>query len=124
MKRARHQTPHDGRDRSPTDAIEAYLLVHAHHQQAHREAENLCARMPWLTTAQAEDLTRHYLRQRIDLTRRMLLTTTERATQLRQEYETRYALLRRSLLKRHAACASAVLACVGGITTLACLLTR
>ncbi|WP_280885339.1 hypothetical protein [Streptomyces sp. LBL] len=108
----------------PTDTIEGYLLAHTHHQQAHREAEHLCARMPWLTSAQAEDLTRHYVRRRIDLTGQMLLTTTERAAQLRQEYEDRYAALRGDLLRRHAVCACALLACAGGVTTVACLLTR
>ncbi|MCL6732204.1 hypothetical protein PWE32_08190 [Streptomyces neyagawaensis] len=73
----------------------------------------MCARMPWLTTAQAEDVTAHYLRRRMDLTRQILLATTERAGQLREEYETRYAALRRSLLRRHAACACALLACAG-----------
>ncbi|WP_338895299.1 hypothetical protein WBG99_05900 [Streptomyces sp. TG1A-60] len=124
MKRGRHEAPLDGRDGLPTDAIEGYLLARTHQEQALREAEDLCARMPWLTTAQAEDVTHHYLRRRIDLTRRILLSTTERAAQLQEEYETRYALLRRSLLKRHAACASAFLACSGGISTLICLLTR
>ncbi|MDL5199303.1 hypothetical protein [Streptomyces sp. ALI-76-A] len=106
------------------NTVEGYLLARTHHDQAEREAEALCARMPWLTTAQAEDVTRHYLRQRVDLTRQMLLTTTERAAQLRQEYEDRYAALRRDLLRRHAACACAVLACTGGVSTLVCLLGR
>lgn len=106
------------------DEAEGYLLAHAHHDEARLEAEELCARMPWLTAAQAEEVTRHYIRQRIDLTRRMLLGTVERAAQLRQEYETRYAALQRDLLKRHAAGACAVLACVGGVCGLASLLSR
>ena len=114
----------EGRRGELANTIEGYLLVRTHHDQAHREAEELCARMPWLTAAQAEDVTRHYLRQRIDLTRQLLQDTVDRAAQLRQEYETRYAALRRDLFKRHAACASAVLACAAGIGTLASLLTR
>jgi len=124
VKHGRHQAPHDGHDSTLTDTIEGYLLARAHHDQAHREAENLCARLPWLTTAEAEDVTRHYVDQRIDLTRQMLLSTTERATQLRQEYVDRYAVLRRDLLKRNTACARAVLACAGAVSTLVCLLTR
>lgn len=80
--------------------------------------------MPWVTAEQAEDLTRHYVRRRIGLSRQTLLATVQRADELRQEYESRYAALRRDLLKRHAACAAAVLACAGGMSTLACLLTR
>ncbi|MGW0333237.1 hypothetical protein ACWD0J_15430 [Streptomyces sp. NPDC003011] len=106
------------------NTVEGYLLARTHHDQAQREAEDLCARMPWLTSAQAEDVTRHYLRQRIDLTRQMLLTTTERAGRLREEYEDRYASLRRELLKRHAACACAVLACTAGVSTLMYLVGR
>ncbi len=106
------------------DEAEGFLLARAHHEQAHREAEALCARLPWLTTVQAEDVTHHYVRQRIDISRQVLLATVQRAAELRQEYEARYAALRRALLKRHAAGACAVLACAGGVGTLACLLSR
>ncbi|MFF6779681.1 hypothetical protein [Streptomyces sp. NPDC012510] len=116
------QASHD--ESALADAVEGYVLARTHIEEAHREAEDLCARMPWLTAAQAEDITRHYVRQRVDITRRMLLATTERAAGLRREYDDRYAVLRRDLLRRHAACASAVLACAGAISTLACLLTR
>ncbi|GAB2864271.1 hypothetical protein GCM10027074_34480 [Streptomyces deserti] len=110
--------------RTLADEAEGYLLAHLHHDQARREAEELCAAMPWLTATQVEELTRHYVRRRIDLTRRMLLDTARRADELRQEYEDRYATLRHDLLKRHAACACAVLACAGGVSTLAGLLAR
>lgn len=106
------------------DTIEGYLLARAHHEEAAREAEELCALLPWLTSTQAEDVRRHYVRQRIGLTRRMLRATVDRAAELRQEYEDRYAALRRALLRRHAACASAVLACAGGLGALAGLLSR
>jgi hypothetical protein len=119
-----HDAPPDGRDSAPADTIEGYLLARTHLDQAEREAESLCARMPWLTAAQAEDVTHHYVRTRLDLTRQMLLSTTERAAQLRQEYEDRYAALRRDLLKRRAACATALLACAGAVSTLGCLLAR
>jgi hypothetical protein len=123
VKHGRHGAPHDEKS-ALADEVEGYLLARTHHDQARREAEDLCARMPWLTAAQAEDLTHHYIRQRIDLTRQMLRFTARRAVQLRQEYESRYATLRRDLLKRHAACASAVIAGAGGMSTLACFLTR
>ncbi|MEU9057027.1 hypothetical protein AB0D37_42790 [Streptomyces sp. NPDC048384] len=123
----KHQ-PHDAPPGDPDSALageaEGYLLARAHHDQARREAEDLCARMPWLTAAQAEDVARHYTRKRIDLTRQMLLSTVERASQLRQEYETRYAALRRDLLKLHAAGVCAALICLGGAGALASLLSR
>ncbi|BCL18262.1 hypothetical protein ACPCBX_06265 [Streptomyces tuirus] len=111
------------RDSGLADEAEGFLLARAHHDQARREAEDLCARMPWLTTAQVEELTGHYVRRRLDVTRDLLLATASRAGKLRQEYEARYASLRRALLKRHAAGVCAVLVCLGGANALARLLT-
>jgi hypothetical protein len=135
MRRRAHTAPHigpvdrgdrDGRGhgRLLADDVEGYLLACAHHEQARREAADLCAGLPWLTAAQAEDVTRHYVRRRGDITRRMLLDTVERAAQLRQEYEARYAALRRDLLKRHAAGACAVLVCAAGVSAFVCLVGR
>ncbi|WP_234312012.1 hypothetical protein [Streptomyces griseus] len=124
MRRLGHRAPREEGDGELAATVEGYLLAHSHQEQARREAESLCARMPWLTTAQAEDVSRHYVRQRIVLTRQMLRSTVERADQLRQEYEERYAALRRDLLKRHAACASAVLACAVAVSTAASLFSR
>ncbi|GGL62881.1 hypothetical protein GCM10010129_03150 [Streptomyces fumigatiscleroticus] len=124
MRHGGHDTPPGDRDDVLADEVEGYLLARTHHDRAVREAAELCARLPWLTTGQAEDLTRHYLRQRTELTRRMLNGTVERAAQLREEYENRYADLRRALLTRHAVCACAMLACASGVGTLVCLSTR
>ncbi|WP_330461551.1 hypothetical protein OIB37_34585 [Streptomyces sp. NBC_00820] len=96
---------------SVANEVEGYLLLHAEREQAEREAAALCARLPWLTTGQAEDLTRHYTEQRLGLTRQALQVTADRAKRLRGEYETRYAELRQTLLKRHVACASLLLVC-------------
>lgn len=124
MKRGRHEAP-AGEPRSVlADETEGYLLAHAQREQAQREAEDLCARMAWLTTAQAEELTGHYVRRRLDVTRQLMLGTVRRAEELRQEYETRYADLRRALLRRHAAGACAVLACAAGVSALAGVLPR
>ncbi|MEU0999957.1 hypothetical protein [Streptomyces tibetensis] len=106
------------------DETEGFLLAHAHRDRAQREAEELCARMPWLTTAQAEELTGHYVRRRLDDTRQLMLGTVRRAGELRQEYESRYAHLRRALLRRHAAGACAVLACAAGAGAVAGVLAR
>lgn len=118
-------------DRAPSDQgralaaeVEGYLLARAEYDTAHREAESLCARLPWLTTEQAEDLTRHYIGQRLDVTRQILTTITRRAGELREEYEARYAVLRRALLKTHAAFACALLAGAGGLSAALCTLTR
>ncbi|MFG2811523.1 hypothetical protein [Streptomyces massasporeus] len=124
MIRDRRPAPASKRDSGLADEAEGFLLAYAQHDQAQREAEELCARMPWLTTAQAEELTGHYVRRRLDVTRDLLLTTAMRAGQLRREYEARYASLRRALLKRHAAGVCAVLVCVGGTSALARPFTR
>jgi hypothetical protein len=104
--------------------VEGYLLLQAEREQAQREAEALCARLPWLTHGQAEDLTRHFTEQRLGLTREALQAIADRAKRLRGEYEARYATLRRTLLRRHAVCACLVMACstVAGVGT--CLLAR
>ncbi|MFV0137917.1 hypothetical protein ACLGIH_32825 [Streptomyces sp. HMX87] len=103
---------------------EGYLLAHGQYAAAREEAAALCAQLPWLTTAQAEEVSRRYVHHRLDLTRRILRTTAERAEQLRDEYESRYAALRRDLLKRHAAAAAVVLACATGLGALTSTLTR
>ncbi|WP_308013417.1 hypothetical protein [Streptomyces beigongshangae] len=103
--------------------VEGYLLLQAERDQARQEATTLCSRLPWLTTAQAEDVTRHYVEQRLGLTKQALQRTADRAHRLRGEYEARYAALRRTLLKRHAACASLLTAaCMAGTSVYA--LTR
>ncbi|MEV5436499.1 hypothetical protein AB0K80_10750 [Streptomyces sp. NPDC052682] len=122
----RERAPEPPRDGESTLAVEVegYLLARLHHDDARREAEDLCGRLPWLTAAQAEDLTRHYVCRRMELTRGMLLQTARRADELRQEYEARYAALRHTLLRRHAAGACTLLACAGGVTGLVCVLGR
>ncbi|MEU7721417.1 hypothetical protein [Streptomyces tibetensis] len=106
------------------EETEGFLFAHSHRDGAQREAEELCARMPWLTTAQSEELTGYYVRRRLDITRQLMLGTVRRADELRQEYENRYAHLRRALLRRHAAGACAVLACAAVAGALADVLTR
>ncbi|MEU2542331.1 hypothetical protein [Streptomyces iakyrus] len=124
MRRGRRGAPAGEPGSVLADETEGYLLAHAHRDQAQREAEELCAGMPWLTTAQAEKLTAHYVRRRLDVTRQLMLGTVRRAAELRQEYENRYAQLRRALLRRHAAGACAVLACAAGVGAVAGVLIR
>ncbi|MFD7392031.1 hypothetical protein ACFV46_26575 [Streptomyces sp. NPDC059852] len=124
MRPGRHDVPAGEADSAVADEAAGYLLVHDHHVQACREAAELCALLPWLTTAQAEDVSRAYVQQRVDLTRRMLRATVERAGQLREEYEARYAELRRALLRRHTLAACVLVAGTGGAAALVSLLGR
>ncbi|MEV5333691.1 hypothetical protein [Streptomyces werraensis] len=103
---------------------EGIVMARSHMAEARREAEALCADLPWLTTGQAEDLTRRYVDRRIDLTRQMLRTTVRRADELRREYEARYAELRGALLRRHVAWPCGLLACATGINGALWLFTR
>lgn len=97
---------------------EGFLMARTHWTEARQEAQSLCASLPWLTTAQTEELTRHYITHRIALSRRMLTATVQRADELRREYEERYQELRRNLLRRHAVWASGLLACGAGVGVL------
>ncbi|WP_395575818.1 hypothetical protein [Streptomyces sp. BK79] len=97
--------------------VEGCLLIQAEREQALREAAALCARLPWLTSSQAGDLTSRYCEQRLHLTRRALQAVGSRADQLRDEYEARYTALRRLLLKRLAVGASLLLICAGILST-------
>ncbi|GAA2276505.1 hypothetical protein GCM10010234_10470 [Streptomyces hawaiiensis] len=124
MRRGRQQAPAGEHRSALVDKTEGFLIAHAHRDQARREAEELCARMPWLTTAQVEELTGHYVRRRLDVTRQLMLGTVRRADELREEYESRYAQLRRALLRRHVAGACVVLACAAGAGALVGVLTR
>ncbi|TXS52973.1 hypothetical protein EAO77_19120 [Streptomyces sp. t39] len=98
--------------------LEGYLLAQGRLSEARREAEEFADRMPWLTTAQREDVVSHYVQDRIALTRRVLAALVARAGELRQEYTERYEELRRrlvcgsvaALLCSAALCAAALLA--------------
>ncbi|MFJ2257294.1 hypothetical protein ACIOKD_02935 [Streptomyces sp. NPDC087844] len=114
MPRPDHPAPREAVTGIAAQA-EGFLLARSCHQEAHREAEALCIAMSWLTAAQAQDVTHHYVDRRMALTRHMLATTAERARGLRKEYETRYQQLRHHLLRRHAAWGSALVACSVGI---------
>ncbi|CAL9652575.1 hypothetical protein [Streptomyces sp. enrichment culture] len=124
MIKGRGPRPEAGEVSALVAEAEGHLMAQAHIDEARREAEELCAGLPWLTSAQAEDLMHRYVQRRLDFTRRMLRSTVERAAQLRQEYEARYAALRRDLFRRHVVCACAVLACAGALSTLVGLLVR
>ncbi|WP_328558512.1 hypothetical protein [Streptomyces coelicoflavus] len=110
MNGSRRPRPPLGDASAIATQAEGYLRAQAHYDEARSEARALCDRMPWMTTAQAEDFTRHYVDHRLTLTRAMLRATVARAGELRQEFEGRYLQLRRALLRRHASWVSVVLA--------------
>ncbi|WP_432118575.1 hypothetical protein [Streptomyces sp. bgisy032] len=124
MRRGRHEALESAGQGDLVREAEGYLLAQAHHDRIRREADELCARLPWLTTAQSEELTDHYVRLRLDVSRQLLLGTVQRAQELRREYESRYAGLRAALLRRHTAGACALLSGAAGLSALACLLSR
>lgn len=121
MSKGRRSRPHTGEGSALVGEIEGYLKARTCYLQAREEAETLRSKIPWMTTAQADEITRHYIEQRISLTRRALVHYVD---DLREQYETRYRELRRDLLKRHAAVACAVLAGSTGVTAAACTLWR
>ncbi|MGW5176468.1 hypothetical protein ACWERY_19180 [Streptomyces sp. NPDC004082] len=111
-----------GRDPLPPAAaaglndLEGFLMVQAEYQAAEREARAFTDRMPWLTTAQQEEVARQYVAERIRLNQRALSTIVGRTRALRGEYEARYAFLRARLLKRFGVAVCTVLMCTAGIT--------
>jgi hypothetical protein len=90
--------------------VEGYLRAQTDLAEARRAAEAFCARLPWLTSAQAEDVARHFADEHIGMTREMLTRTVRRAAELRGEYQARYDQLRRRLLVRHTLAMCALLA--------------
>ncbi|GAA2447218.1 hypothetical protein [Streptomyces macrosporus] len=73
--------------------IEGYLLVQAERSSAHRDAEALARRMPWLTAAQHDEFVRLYSEDRLRLTEQSLRRIADRAVELRAEYASRYRRL-------------------------------
>jgi hypothetical protein len=78
--------------------LEGYLLCQAELRNALAEGEEFARRMPWLTTAQREDVARHYTEERIALSKEVLRAVTARCTELRAEYTARYRALRQRLV--------------------------
>ncbi|WP_406447598.1 hypothetical protein OG782_01765 [Streptomyces sp. NBC_00876] len=86
--------------------MEGYLLWNAEVEQARRLARRFTDELPWLTTAQREDVERVYAADRAAASRVMLARIAVRATELRGEYGERYRRLR-------ARCVAAAVVCVG-----------
>jgi hypothetical protein len=74
--------------------IEGYLLWNAELEQARHQAGLFADQLPWLTTAQREDVERVYAADRVAVSRATLVRIAERAVELRGEYTERYRRLR------------------------------
>lgn len=99
--------------------LEGHLLWAAEVEEARRRADRFAAQLPWLTTAQREEVERVYRADRIAASRAMLVRIRDRAAELRVEYESRYRQLR-------ARCVALTAAAVAGGagTAITALLTR
>ncbi|WNI26445.1 hypothetical protein [Streptomyces sp. ITFR-16] len=86
--------------------LEGYLLWSAEVEQARRRARRFTDELPWLTTAQREDVERVYMADRAAASRLMLARIASRAGELREEYSARYRRLR-------ARCVAAAVVCAG-----------
>jgi hypothetical protein len=78
--------------------IEGYLLWSGEIQRAQAEADTFADALDWLTADQREQIVGALTLHHLALARQTVTRTARRAAQLRQEYEDRYALLRRRLL--------------------------
>ncbi|WP_329381234.1 hypothetical protein [Streptomyces sp. NBC_01716] len=78
--------------------LEGYLLAQSRVREARAHAVVFADRMPWLTTAQHEEVVRLYTQDHIAMSRRALELVVARAGELREEYTARYELLRRRLV--------------------------
>ncbi|MFD5871585.1 hypothetical protein [Streptomyces sp. NPDC060322] len=74
--------------------VEGYLLWNAEVEQARRAARRFTDALPWLTTAQRDDVERVYVADRVEICRETLTRIAGRAVELRGEYTARYDRLR------------------------------
>ncbi|MBY8879631.1 hypothetical protein [Actinacidiphila acidipaludis] len=70
--------------------VEGFLMWHAEVAQAQRDATAFTERLPWLTTAQREEVERVYVDDRTAASRVMLQRICDRAVELRAEYAANY----------------------------------
>ncbi|MFJ8849082.1 hypothetical protein [Streptomyces sp. NPDC102437] len=100
--------------------LQGYLLWSAEVEEARRRAGRFTDELPWLTTAQREDVERVYTADRLAASRATLCRISARATALRGEYEARYRRLR----ARCVAAGVVAVGAVGGTCTAVTLLAR
>ncbi|MEV6162640.1 hypothetical protein AB0L71_12080 [Streptomyces sp. NPDC052052] len=100
--------------------LEGHLLWNAEVEEARREARCFTDALPWLTTAQREDVERVYTADRVAVSRAVLRRICARAAELRTEYDARY----RSLRARGVAVCAVLVAALGGTCTAVTFLFR
>ncbi|MEU7058074.1 cytochrome C oxidase subunit I [Streptomyces sp. NPDC046197] len=74
--------------------VEGYLLWQARVAEAEQRARAFTEPLPWLTTAQREEIEQHYVRESLVRARADLERVAARCRALRGEYEDRYRRLR------------------------------
>lgn len=79
------------------NALEGYLLWQAETSRARECAGRFTERLPWLTSAQREEIERVYVRDHLDQAVVSLRATATRAEELGREYQDAYRVLRRRL---------------------------
>ncbi|GGZ21671.1 hypothetical protein [Streptomyces nitrosporeus] len=100
--------------------VEGYLLWNAEVEEARRRAGRFTEQLPWLTTAQREDVERVYVGDRVELCRESLTRIADRAVELRGEYTERYERLR----ARCVAVSALTVGAVSGTCTALTLISR
>ncbi|GAA2295115.1 hypothetical protein OKJ48_11135 [Streptomyces kunmingensis] len=90
--------------------MEGYLLWTSKLDETRAQAEGFTQRLPWLTTAQREEVERVFTEERLAFHQAALVQLAERARELRGEYNERYARLKARCL---GVCAGGVGAAVG-----------
>ncbi|MFJ9623154.1 hypothetical protein [Streptomyces sp. NPDC101181] len=98
--------------------LEGYLLWNAEVEGARRQARSFTGQLPWLTTAQREDVERVYTAERVTASRESFTRIRDRAEELREEYTERYARLRTRCVAVTAVTAGAAIGLCAALTFL------
>ncbi|MCX5384559.1 hypothetical protein [Streptomyces sp. NBC_00083] len=75
--------------------LEGYLMVQAARHQAREEAEAFAGQLPWLTTAERDDVIRHYIPRHLAREADASRQVADRKRELDADYRRRYTHLRR-----------------------------
>ncbi|MFG3408288.1 hypothetical protein [Streptomyces sp. NPDC048142] len=97
--------------------LEGFLLWNAEVERARGQARRFTGQLPWLTTAQREEIERVFIAERVTASRESLIRIRDRADELRAEYTGRYTRLRARCVAVSAG-AVGVATCLGTALTL------
>jgi hypothetical protein len=78
--------------------LEGFLVWQAETTEARSAAHRFTDRLPWLTTAQRDEVIRVYTADHLETSRTSIHHLAERSRTMRQEYTARYTTLRARLL--------------------------